>query len=58
MSITHRQKQIAARLVRQLKRKDMVEEVREEIRKENEYMREKEEAQKPTRKQMETPFDL
>ena len=58
MAITKAQKMIADRLVRQLRRKDMVEEVREEIRKENEYMSKKEKAQKPTREQMQRPYDL
>jgi len=56
--VTKGQKMLADRLIRQLKRKEMVEEVREEIRKENEYMEKQEKAQKPTREQMQRPFDI
>jgi len=56
--VTKAQKFVADRLIRRLKRADMVEEVREEIRKENEYMAKKEKAQKPTREQMQRPYDL
>jgi len=59
MPITQKQKDIAERMRQHIKNVggEWRRQVLENVRKENEYMREKEEAQTPTRKQIETPFD-
>jgi hypothetical protein len=55
--VTEQQKEIAERLVESLKDIDP-EEIRQNIREENEYMKRKEEAQKPTRDQMQRRFNI
>ncbi len=60
MAITAKQKEIADGLVKDIK--NMTDaafaEIRENIRKENEYMAEKEKAQKPTREQMQREYTI
>lgn len=56
--ITQKQKDIAARVRAHIQNKtEWREQVLENVREENEYMERQEKAQKPTRKQMETPFN-
>ncbi len=58
MPITQKQKDVAARVRKHIKNKtEWRAEVLRNVRKENEYMDEKIKAQKPTRKQMEAPFN-
>ena len=61
--ITKRQKEIAANIVKRLKErgdrhKKVMDEIRANIRKENEYAEKQEKAQTPTREQMERRFDI
>lgn len=55
--ITKKQREIAADLVEVMQDLDP-EEIRQHIREENAYMKRKEEAQKPTREQMEKEFNI
>ena len=57
MAITPKQKEIAKRLIEGIKEIDP-EVIRENIHEENEYARKQEEAQKPTRKQMQEKFTI
>lgn len=55
--VTDKQKEIAGNLVELLKDIDP-EEIRENIREENEYCRQQEEAQRPTHEQMQREFTI
>ena len=55
--VTKKQREVAEELTNALKDIDL-EEIRENIREENEYFKRKEQAQKPTREQMQQPYDL
>ena len=58
--ITQKQKDVAARVCQHIKNAGGAwrEQIRKNVQKENEYMAKKEKAQRPTRKQMETPYDI
>jgi len=55
--VTKKQKEVAEQLIASLKDIDP-EEIRQNIREENEYMKRQEEAQKPTREQMQRRFNI
>lgn len=55
--LTKKQIEIAERLTEAVKTID-IEEVRKHIREENEYMKRKEAAQKPTREQMQQEYNI
>ena len=59
MPITQKQKDVAKRVQQHIKNVGgkWRAEILANVRKENEYMAEKEKAQTPTRKQMETPYN-
>ena len=57
MAVTKKQREIAERLIADLKNIDP-EVIRQNIREENEYMAEKEKAQRPTREQMQREFNI
>jgi len=57
MAVTKKQREIAERLIADLKNIDP-EVIRQNIREENEYMAEKEKAQRPTRDQMQREFNI
>jgi len=58
--ITTKQREVADRLVEDIKHMTEADyaEMRENLREENEYMAEKEKAQKPTREQMQREFNI
>jgi hypothetical protein len=60
MAITAEQIEIAERLVESIKNMTQADydQIRENIRKENEYMAKKEAAQKPTREQMQLEYTI
>ncbi len=55
--VTDKQREVAERLVEGIKDMDL-DVVRDNIRKENEYMAKKRKAQKPTREQMQRRFNI
>jgi hypothetical protein len=57
MAVTAKQKKIAEQLIASLKDIDP-EVIRQHIREENEYCRRQEEAQRPTREQMQREYDI
>ncbi len=60
MAITTKQKEVADQLIEHIKNmtEEDYDEIRENIRKENEYMAKKEAAQKPTREQMQREYNI
>jgi len=58
MSLTAKQKQVAAKLVADIKDTSVVDQVRSSIKRENEYSSKKDISQKPTREQFSQSYNL